>query len=510
MTYTPPELRNLTEAANHLREQCETRSSKVRLNQITILENVASALSALQTFAKDNESPKIMLGAYLYVMDKIEQEYYVRSPKGSRLYCFLNDTVNTDAANSVSAREKLIYINQFHEFVSRGSVSDENQDLAKDIKGVLTKQLKALTNPVGKVIHAIPTEASVTKHMMTLPDDYQNAKQFANDNARFYKSKPNNSRVRLAQLSKVIAEELPCQNDEALPAGIFTRSHRIKMGALLYSGKSIAKTYWARSAKNSELYSGTQKILNMPNLDEVQQLVCLGAFKNYISDSKVRVAIEDDGRKFFGENSLLNNVDEPLERIIARIAVLESELQSTFMKNWPMTAGCATLGAILGAAPGYGAGSVLGMLAGEGRHARPVADSVASGVGSMANAILGNSSTTGYYSFVLSDFFVVSTLSRAFGKMFELAGMAAGGVAGGAVGFTFDLSYKGFRELCKRYLDYYDGHPDEMRNADVDLVRCLLTLPEDVFENDLKDKIRYLNGDENDAMQTKPAFTNVM
>jgi hypothetical protein len=97
---------------------------------------------------------------------------------------------------------------------------------------------------------------------------------------------------------------------------------------------------------------------------------------------------------------------------------------------------------------------------------------------------------------MLGDFIVASTLSRAFAKAFELVGVAAGGLVGGAVGFTFDLTHKALKEVCVNYLKFYDDHPELRRNADPELVKCLLELPPTIFKEDLKNKIRYTTGDE--------------
>lgn len=523
MSYTRPKLIKLLSDYKHLKESCSAETEDRRKMAAT-LEAVSAIIDA-QLGQDETKFPELndgLLGAYLYTHDKINQEYYLHSPEfqsgriyssGSQLYSHLSKALELSDQNKVSAREQLIYINKFHQFVKShqaeleeklGSSNTHVQDLLISIRAALVRQLTLLTNPIAKIENAIPTELAVTKHMNHLPADYAQARNTTRAKSWFFSRKPNQDNVFLAQLAKAVSST-PSEEDESeLPANGFTRSQRIKMGALLYIEKSIASKYYFRSPRNSHLYRESIKILNMTkeeNLDNDQQLACINAFKSYIDDNQVRLSIEQYGNKLFGENNLLVNVDAKLGHISREILSMQRFLESSLAKQWPTTATFATVGMILGAAPGYGIGSFLGTMFSQGNTMRPFTSVAGNGVGHAATVIFGETTSAGFYSLSFGNMIVASILSRGFAKVFELVGMAAGGVVGGSVGFTFDLTHKVLQDLCIKYLNYYDHHPDQMRNADTELVKCLLELPAEIFATDKKNQLLYTAGMDNEEEQ---------
>ncbi len=466
-----------------------------------------------------------LVGAYIYCLESIGQEYHLHSPEfkngyiynsGSPLYSTLAKILKLHASNQVTTRERLIYLNKFYQFIEKNrdrvdeQLKDDNLNHAQlliNVRSMLIKQLNLLTNTIAKTVNAIPTEKAITAHMEKLPENYNQKKAKAHSQS-WFGVRNNRNRIFLAQLAQAVST-IKCHEEEDLPPNVFARSQRIKMGALLYITSSIANEYYLRSPNNSVLYTECRNLLNASNednLDETQRLACLTAFKSYIEDHTARGAIEDFGLTHFKSReqlntdktlhkrdvNLLENIDPALENIAKQIESMQESLNKSILSQWPLTTTFATIGMILGAVPGYGVGSTFRLELSEGSS---YSKSIGQGVGRLATVYFGRASLRGYFTFLVSDFIIDSTLSRAFAKVFEVVGMAAGGVVGGAVGFTFELTYKGLREVCIRYLDFYDHHPDQMRNADAELIRCLLELPPELFSLENQNRIKYSLGD---------------
>jgi len=521
MTYILPNLNDIITQVQLIDlKSLGENAERLKLAEMLVkISNLIESQNQLESSSKE-ELRASLVGAYMYGLESIAQEYYLHSPEfksgymynsGSPLYSALEKILKLDAANQITARECLIYINKFYQFIEKNKDDiDGQQQLLTNVKTMLDKQLNLLTNKIAKTVNAIPTEKAVTRNMDQLPENYAQKKVIAHNNS-WFGIKENKSRIFLTQLAKAIST-IKCQEEENLPPNVFTRSQRIKMGAVLYITSSIANEYYIRSPNNSILYAECRKLLNAPNednLDETQRLACLTAFKSYIEDHSARGAIEDFGLTHFKTReqlktdktlhekdiNLLEHIDPILENIAKQIALMQDSLNKSLISKWPVTTSFATVGMILGAIPGYGVGSALGLDLSDGQSARPLKKTIGQGIGRLATAYFGTTSLIGYFAFLAGDFIVASSLSRAFAKVFEVVGMAAGGVVGGAVGFTFELTYKGLREVCIQYLDFYDHHPDQMRNADVELIRCLLELPPEIFALEKQNQIKYSLGE---------------
>lgn len=521
MPYTPPHLADLIVNYDRLKEYCHSDLSDHQDLAKMLIHVTDHIICKTQTPDADQEAlHRQLMGAYVMALETIKHEYRLHSPQysegrvyssGSRLYSQIRNLLKIDKDHKLHSRERLLYANEFHKLLTQENFSNKDFDqeaYAKATHPVLQRLLVRLTNPVAKVVNAIPTEESLSKHMKNMPEGYISGKAEANTKNWFFKSKPNPSRMFLTQLARAVSC-LECDDDVNLPEGSFTRSQRIKMGMLLYIQKKIANSYTVRSPTNSVLYNQSNKVQNSekePNLTEAQQLACLTAFKSYIDDHSIRGELETFGRQQFGGASLLGNIDSNLEAVSNGIDGMQHDLRHNLLKNWPATRTGATIGAILGAAPGYGVGSVIGWMSAESVSVRPLTDRVGSGLNGVATMIMGPGPATGYYCHLTGDFIVGSTLSRAFAKVFEVVGMGVGGTAGGAVGFTFDLTHKALQKMCENYLNYYDHHPDEMRLADKELVKCLLELPPEIFADEQKYQIKYTAGMEEDL---RPAIRQV-
>lgn len=527
MHYTSPEFSELLQnIPNKTLLADETPPHLLLADQLAIIIEFISE----QEKANSNNQKELvsnLVGAHIYYLEIISQEYHFHSPElkkgyiydsGSPLYSFIAKALNITEKNKLTARDKFIFLIKFNQFITQKSSELETQlkpvsgniiELQNKIKKMLNNLLYILTNDIAIIVNAVPTEKAVTKHMHDLSDDYQLEKATQGNGWYSYFFPADKSHAMLTQLAQLISN-IQCEDESLLPVNVMTRSQRIKMGLLKYISKKVEKEYWIRSATNSVLYRKNKKILNshsVENLNPSQTLACLSAFHSFINSNDERAKLEKAAREHFKENNLLENIDAVLNLLCNHLIEMEKELENATSTNWPATKTMSAMGMILGAAPSYGFGTIIGNTVSDTQASLHAKTAVGAAASNIATAVFQFSPSASYFSFVMGDFLIRSTLTRAFAKLFEFVGMAVGGVAGGLIGFTFDLTYKGLREVCKRLLNYCDENPIQMRNADREFIQCLLELPPDIFSDEKQNQILYTQGLECKDEENNKEFT---
>lgn len=497
----------------------ETQPHLTLADQLTVIIEYFAA----QGKPLDKKSFQSLLGAHVYCLETISQEYYVHSPEykkgyiynsGSPLYSFIMKSLNITPENPLTARDKLIFLNKFDQFITKNAEELDAllkpltvKELKLKMKDMLNNCLVALTENIAELINSIPTEKVMTERMAKLPEDYHQKKTLQSQGwfsyfVTNYFYAENQDRIRLAQLAELIAN-IQCEDEHDLPSNVMTRSQRIKIGMLLYITKSIENEYWIRSAFNSSLYASSKTILNTQNLNVTQTLACLSAFHSLINSHEERTKLEKAAREHFKEKNLLENIDITLKTLGDALIEMETAIENSTTTNWPATKALSNIGKMFGAAPGYGMGLLTGYTIGETQSTQLAKNAIGAAATQMATAVF-QSTSAGYFSFAMGDFLIKSTLTRAFAKLFEFVGMTMGGVAGGLIGFfVFDLSYKSFSQICRRCLNYCDANPIQMRNADRELLECLSELSPDLFSEEKQNKILYVQGLEKQAASLK-------
>jgi hypothetical protein len=323
--------------------------------------------------------------------------------------------------------------------------------------------------------------------MLALGERYKERKK--NNNKRFFTwfESTNPNRFLLAQLGSATANVLATSQSEMLNEKM-AYSLRVKLGMLLYVEWKINDEYWWRSAFNSNLYAEIDDILNgqgLSQLDKEVQYTCLTAFRDFLNEQNL-IAIEAYGEQRFKGTSLLYPInlvaDNVRKEVEARINVL-----SVVPSQWPVTTTMANIGALILSAPGYGIGYVLGYRVSEAVVPQPGALSLAGGA---AAALVGSPAVSA--GVFLPSFIVQSILTRSFATVLEAMGKLIGYTSGGLIGLTFDLSYKGLRNLCGCYLHLYNNSkldPVLMQNIDPKFIQSILDLPEDIFNEENKTEI---------------------
>lgn len=510
MPYTAPELDALLQNIPTKDSLPQETLAYLKLaDQLTILIEFIAAQK--KSNHNDSELLASLIGAHIFCLEMINQEYYLHSPElkkgyiydsGSPLYSFITKGLNISAENPLMPRDKLIFLTKFHQFITRHSAELETlqptpiviKELQLKIEKLLENCLSILTTHIANIVNAVPTEKSISAHMEKLPDNYKERKEKAKSTSWFsFFNEENPKRIVLAQLAQLIST-IKCEDESLLSDDEMTRSQRIKLGMLLFITKSLSNECWFFSPK-SDLYDESKNILNSTikdNLSPQQTLACLSAFRNLISAPEERSKLEQAAREYFKEKNLLKNIDIELNKICEEVSKMEKAIDLG-NSNWPATKMLGSAGVLLGAAPGYGLGTALGYTVGETENTQLAKSAVGSAVTSVGKAFF-LSNSIGYFSFYMGDFLIKSTLTRAFAKLFELAGMAMVGGAGVLIGVTIDLSYLGLRAACNHFLNYCKENPTLMRNADQELINCLLDLPSHLFSEEKHHKITYAQG----------------
>lgn len=523
MPYIAPQFDVLLQTIPHKNEfPDESPSHLLMADQLT--EIIRFFIAQKNNFEVSSVSE--LVGANVFFLETIGPEYYLHSPEfqkgyiynsGSPLYSFIAKGLNITAENMLTPQDKLIFLTAFDKWITEKATELEPllqsisiKELQEKTKQISKKLLSILTSEIEKIINAVPTETSIKTHMETLPNQYQQQKTAQSNSWFSYFTSPNKQRMLLAQLAQLISA-IQSEDESYLSTDAMTRAQRIKIGLLLYIAAIIEKEYWIRSAFNSTLYCTCKKILNtcsVENLDAQQKVACLSAFRNFISFPAERSKLESAAREEFKKENLLENIDVILDPLSEQVHALENQLKQT-SSSWNVTNTLTHLGMMVGAAPGYALGSLFGAAVSETESTHLAKATVGAAVCGIATAVF-QSTTAGYFSFVMGDFLVKSTLTRAFAKLFEYVGMTIGGAVGKAAGtmltYTFELSHAGLVKVAKSVLNYCDDHPTQMRNADRKFIQCLLDLSPDLFSDDKQNRIVYAGGLEktNEADNEKP------
>lgn len=520
MPYTPPVLSAILQN-KPVKELIpdETPFGFMLAEQLCIFINFIAAQKENQTYT-DHTLRNNSIGVNIFVLEMIHAEkkkYFF--PSESSLDSFIAKGLNVTAQNKLTAKNKLFYLNKFFQFISTNENELEKllkapftvKELQKQIMDMLTDILSTLTKDIAELINGFPTEKAITKHAGTLVHDYIEQKEIQKKTSWYYSIfglTPNNDRIKHAQLAELIISTIGCEDESNLPPKAITRSLRIKVGALLCITTSLEDASWLGLTPGSKLYELAKTILNtisVENLDDKQKLACLSAFHCFINSPKERANLEQAARIQFKENNLLENIDPFLDSLSSPLSKMEDKLRMKDGQNtvsnskWPIATAMANVGAWIGQAPGYGFGSALGFAANQTQSFNPIKTIVGAAVGNMANAIFQTTSA-GHFAFVMGDFIIGSTLTRAFAKVFECVGSYIGwavlGGAGAWLDIAFDLSYKGLQAVCGRFLNYCDQHAIQMRHADRELIETLCDLPPGLFAEDKQNQIRYTLGED--------------
>lgn len=521
MTYLPP--KDLAQRAKKVRSKYK-RSNPARLELINILESANAYIE--QAPANSDNTPEdleqIALAPWIIGLESIGSTSWHRDPGykkgyfwgwGSTLFSIYLEELGITESQQIDDQQKFICLEKFYNFILKNQQSPALSALLKD-RNLSIEAIKAqakiniqtllirLSADITGILGSIPTEGALDTKMSALYNNYQTEKANAELSIFNWSKTENKERIFLAQLAEAFAHILPASPDEKdATEKTMTRSQRIKMGLLLYILQIINNEYYLRSPKkNSVLFNLCCKTLNLEHFKNINghtKLTCISAFKNYFNDNNVLAAVEDYGKKNFGDKNLLNEIDVKKTQMDIALTKITSKLlgADNAKPSWTATRTLGQVGALLMASPGYGMGYVLGYSASDTHTAVSPKLSLSNCISYIGTTFLGF--TRVGFGFLAADFIVQSTLTRAFAKVLEQMGMLVGYATGGAIGLSIDLSYQGLQHICKAFLHLYDQlyDPVLMKNVNPEVVRSLMRLPPEIFADDKRAKLETIATD---------------
>ncbi len=316
--YQVPSLEELNQFISNL----ESNSQTSRSTTIKFLQSLK---------VQSPNADKILLGAIIYVTEKIACEYKVFSPnggyinKGSSLYKELNTGPHNNSTNQLDDKQRLIYLRDFYKFAKEAKLtlsSTETKDpqaLDKAIKPVVDNIASRIPSEIKGLMVNRPLLSTLIKRTGDLGDDY---KKIANAKPKsFFTTLPIINRFAdytplhkkyaffASMLTHPVMEGiLPTLVDEkSMKSSESIDQHRytICYGAIMTIMGQIESEYSGYTMysadKNSTLYKICQDILNIKHLNDIPAIERLIYYQDFISfldrviaDKKVLAIFKDE------------------------------------------------------------------------------------------------------------------------------------------------------------------------------------------------------------------------
>jgi len=463
------------------------------------LESIAASLKTLdrnQCQLTDDEYKELCVAMWVYFLSAHSLK------KGWNHAKQLNDVLATEpeiqALSGVDPFLKLTALKTLHHVVKQhGEQFSKNftyllntPDLCKDLLDVMSFQLKAVTPKTQLMLNAIPSQNVLKMDMRTV---YQKYKKYLDKTAaaEYIHSSHDPCHKALALLISAMGYLPDDANDKYSNSAFLTRSERIYWGIILYAMQFIYNKYYVLSADRAKLYRLCRKLLNGNDLkyfDEQTRLACLAAFFNWFDGNHLEELEGIVNKEILTEPTYTDYIFFQIKDHVAEM-IRTMGYPKPAVTGSAVTLGCAMIGGILAAAPGYGVGYTIGFFASELRNTVDTKVLVSQLTGRAITGIFGSGRCIGYF---VSDMVINVALERSFAKIFELLAILLGAGTGALFGIVIhDLSYKTLRDLCHCCLMLQSKlHPNLARNIEPHVLDCLLSLPEEVFQQEQKDKLR--------------------
>lgn len=537
MAYIIPKLDALLDGIQRLRDEYlkdNTTPNPARLALLDVLDATAALINSQKlkfNRISQEELNEICLGAYLYCVEAISQEYRLLYPEGyvlntgSKLYKLLIEQLGITVDNKPDNKDNLIYINKFFNHAFKSHKASMKQHLEKhqvdpelakqSVKQVMSSIFYYLSGEAVKVAHSIPTEEALDSKMTVMLKKYSE-KNIENNN--------NLERKRLAKIIVAFKNITNLNFDYDDSVGFISGSQRIKMGLLLTIMQSIWDTYWVRNPTgNSDLYDLCLDALNIKSVEDLDPALraeCLAAFRAYVTDFShlaklestvnaipdvIKVVNQDDTLIPYDvvldipdeQNVMTNEKNEKyVYTIMDDLRTVAGKMMETLKKQASSTyiltevaKVCAIGGAVVLAPVGLGGGEALGFLVTQSNPAavaKIAVDEVVSPA--MTLVFAKNGKALGYFATSLvMDGTIKAALQLISASAAMLFGAAAGGGAGVVTVVITQATYQTFKNLCHYCLDLQTKHGSNLaKDVDPKFIDCLLTLPSDIYAKDEK------------------------
>ncbi len=479
-----------------------THQDAERLKLLKIMKAVHQVATSQANSISPIQSAQICMDSWILATLEIESEYTTLDPNyqpgyfystGSSLYSLLRTKIGLKEKEQLSEQRKLISLEQLYNYFFNANQDDESrlQELAKalqqagsslNVEGLrcflldaLKKQLHrdGMSEVVKLFTNALSTETSVAVSTSKLVEGYEHEKNHHHLNPQ---------REKLAQITQavcaIVEEEVDASQEKDLPVGTLTTAERIRLGAVLHGLMSIDREYYIRSSTNSAYYRLLKSALNgkSPN-DFSQEMLddCLCAYKNFLYDRKVLQKVEAYARDNYLNRNLIKHAHSYTDNIQKEIDV--------FRFSNPYGTAASIIGTVFAISfmpIGYGAGNVVGQICSATNttlYLKMYTSDAISNVSKMVFSTAGS-----WLGFLAADFFVASSMERAFAVVFQTTARYVGLATGTGIGIVVDKSYQGLKNLIEYTLGLESKvDPKLINKEDFEFLHSLLNLPPEVL-----------------------------
>lgn len=490
-----PSMPVLMAVADKVRNQYPNSNPRL-LNILDITVNLMKPSNL--SYGHDTSDFQMQLfGGYAFSIDSIAALHKVTSPEGGLLYSgdelykAILLELGIDANNKMDDETKFICLSKFLIFIKANrfhydSAQIDSSYLISEIERYISRVLKNLQPVMAKLKRSIPTEYAIDTEMKNMLIRY-NAKS--------------KDRIFDAALITAIANLTLPNMFEKNRDHFLSYTQRIKMGALIGTAQLIYNSYTRLSALRSTLFVLCCTALNingangLEDLDPHTRWACLNAFDGFLADRVMVEKLACEIRRLIPESKL--DIDFEIQCFRDNLSVIKNTLKDILSPstNLSLPTKIATiLGGILGAPLGHAFGISIANGISLTSLLVPAKVALSSNAGVVMTVVMGSTGEmAGYY---VADKFIDATLEYGFGMAFQALGITMGALTGC---FSSIILYDASRATLKIIWDLCTQLQQELginlaKDANHELIKCLISLPDHLFSSQEKSKVRQITG----------------
>lgn len=296
----------LRELGNEL-EKSYVGINPQRLSFIALLKE----LNRITEGDNSKKTAKLFLGAVIFELESIRNEYSYFSPEGSDMYRMLQDKMNINAKNPLKEDERLIYLNKFHQecgkrltdsniqhLISDSVFTKNNKtamwtdknDFVEQVHHTLKKYRKRDADRINFLVHATPELIALQKNTQKLAAGYKEATK---SHMSWFKNPRRENMLKFIELVSQTCNEYYGKNKD------IERLQQIecetRKGLIIFVLMDIEKEYKFFSPKGgwfnngSALFKESLRLLAVENLKDLnysQKIDWLKALSMHIDEMK--------------------------------------------------------------------------------------------------------------------------------------------------------------------------------------------------------------------------------
>src|SRR3990167_5868558 len=228
-----------------------------RKNFVTLISRLAKDTALLAS----EDASKILMGAYVFEMEHIRNSYRLRSPENSSLYKLLKSGLKITKENSISNKEKIIYLSSFYNHIKFTAPEQIAEDTTWMKKVALQKPIiDVIKNMLGKLQHEIHCIITTQPFYTRLQENLHDMQgQYAKTAQKGWLYNTGTTHIPHAKFIDLMNDYcdafFPAVSEDNLePALQVLESYMLRMGAAVFVMKALEAECRFSSKPGSKLY----------------------------------------------------------------------------------------------------------------------------------------------------------------------------------------------------------------------------------------------------------------